>query len=188
MKKAIILAISVLVSVTSMKAQESTFNLNDKVVNLGIGLGSVYSFGLYNSTVIPPLSISFEKAIMDKILEKGVIGVGVYAGFTSYKWHYVTTFYDWGYNYTNIVLGARGTFHYPVLDDLDTYAGILLGANVVFSSEFGTSGGVTYDPDRPSIAYSGFLGARYYFSDKFSGFVELGYGISYLTLGLGIKL
>lgn len=175
-------------SLPILKAQESMFNLGDQVVNVGIGLGSVYGIGTYYKTTVPPISISYEKAIVDEILEKGVIGVGAYAGYTSYKWHYVYSTYDYGWRYTNIILGARGNFHYPLLDKLDTYAGVLLGYNIVISSSFGTTGTYDYSPDSGRIAFAGYLGGRYYFSDKFSGFAELGYGIAYLTVGLGIKL
>lgn len=170
-------------------AQESMFNSGDKVINLGVGIGSLYGSGLYGSTTIPPVSISFEKGIKDEILEKGVIGAGAFLGYTSYKWHYVVGGFDYGWNYSNIVVGARGTFHYPLLNKVDTYMGAMLGYNIVISSSFGTDGGsVSYSPDAGSLAFSGFLGLRYYFSEKFSGFTELGYGIAYLTMGLGIRL
>ena len=175
-------------SLPAIHAQMSEFNLGDKVVNIGIGLGSLYGGGLYGSTTVPPISISFEKAIKDEILEKGVIGIGAYVGYTAYKWHYVYSTYDYGWKYSNIVIGVRGSFHYPVLDKIDTYAGILLGYNIVTSSSFGTLGIFDYSPDSGSLATAGYVGGRYYFSDKFSGFAELGYGIAYLTLGIGIRL
>lgn len=188
MKKLISFALVAFFSIPFLHAQESMFNLDDKVVNIGIGIGTSYGIGLYNKTVIPPLSISFEKGIMDEVLEKGVIGVGAYAGFNTYKWHYVYASYDWGYRYTNVIIGARGSFHYPVLDKLDTYVGVILGYRISLSTEFGTVGGFDYNPTRGGIAYSGYVGGRYYFSDKFSGFAELGYGIAYLTFGIGIQL
>ncbi len=186
MKKVTAFALVGLLSLPLVKAQESSFNLNDIAVNFGIGLGSSYGFGLYTSTKIPPISISIEKGIMDEVLEKGVIGVGAYAGFTSYSYHYVFSTYDYGWNYTNIIVGVRGSFHYPVLDDFDTYAGLLLGYNIRLASSFGTAS--TGGPDGGSIAYSGFVGGRYYVSDKFAIFGEFGWGISILTLGLGVKL
>lgn len=172
-------------SIPVIRAQESMFTIDDQVLNVGIGIGSVYAFGSYYTTTVPPLSISFEKAVVDDILEEGVIGVGAYAGFTSYRWTYFTA--DYGYKYSNIILGARGNFHYPLVDKLDTYVGVLLGYNISISSTWGPWGGDT-SPDSGGIAFAGYLGGRYYFSDQFSAFAELGYGISYLTLGVGIKL
>ncbi|MDF1575831.1 MAG: hypothetical protein P1P86_11645 [Bacteroidales bacterium] len=173
---------------SSLNAQDSMFELKDNVVNLGVGIGSIYGSGIYSNTTIPPVSISFEKGIKDEVLGKGVIGVGAYLGYTSYKWQYTYINTDYGWKYSNIVIGARGTFHYPLLDKLDTYLGVMLGYNIVSSSSFGTDAG-TYDytPDAGSIAFSGFVGGRYYFSDTFSGFAELGYGIAYLNLGIGFK-
>ena len=187
MKKLIAIAFVALFSIPFLRAQESMFDLGDQVVNIGIGLGSVYGLGSYYSTTIPPISISFEKGILDELLEKGVIGVGAYLGFTSYKYQYVFSFYDYGWRYTNIIVAARGSFHYPVVDKLDTYIGLLLGYNIRLSSAIGDAD-LYGSPAGGSIAYSGFVGGRYYFSDKFSGFAELGYGIAYLTLGLGVKL
>lgn len=177
-----------LFSLPALKSQESTFNMGDQVVNLGIGLGSVYGIGTYYNTTVPPVSISYEKAIVDDIIDKGVIGVGGYVGYRAYKWHYVYSTYDYGWKYTNIVLGARGNFHYPFVDKLDTYVGVLLGYNIVISTEFGTIGTYDTSPDRGRVAFAGYVGARYYFSDNFAAFTELGYGIAYLTLGVSFKL
>lgn len=189
MKKLIILVPLILCFYSILNAQESMFNSGDKAINLGIGIGSFYGTGLYSNTTIPPVSISFEKGIKDEILEKGVIGVGGYLGYTSYSWHYTVGTVDYGWRYSNIVLGARGTFHYPLLDNFDTYLGALLGYNIVSAKSFGTNTGIyDYSPDSGSLVFSGFIGGRYYFSDKFAGFAELGYGIAYLTLGLSIKL
>jgi len=52
------------------------------------------------------------------------------------------------YNYTNIIVGARGTFYYPLVNKLDTYPGAVIGYNIVTSSTFGTFGGTyTYSPE-----------------------------------------
>lgn len=167
---------------TSVKAQ--MFEEGDKVVNLGIGFGSTYYSGSLNSMVIPPLSASFELGIKDGVLDEGSIGVGGYVGFSRYKWEY----FDWGYNYTNFILGARGVFHYPLVDDLDTYAGALLGFRIESASEFGSPVGYDYNPNTGGIVLSFYLGGRYYFSDNLAAMMELGYGISYINLGIAFKL
>ncbi|MDT8432945.1 MAG: hypothetical protein RQ746_15605 [Bacteroidales bacterium] len=189
MKNFITFPLLVLLLSASLNAQDNMFTLKDNVVNLGVGIGSIYGSGIYSNTTIPPVSISFETAIKDEVLEKGVIGVGAYLGYTSYRWKNTYSNIEYGWKYSNIVVGARGSFHYPLLDKLDTYLGVMLGYNIVSSSSFGTNVG-TYDytPDAGSIAFSGYVGSRYYFSDSFFGFLELGYGISYLNLGIGLKL
>jgi hypothetical protein len=38
------------------------------------------------------------------------------------------------------------------------------------------------------LIYGGFIGARYYFRDSFGVMGEAGYGLTYLTLGISLKL
>lgn len=188
MKKLFVLGVAFMLSIPAMHAQESMFNLDDQVLNLGIGLGNtLYIGGLGYSMGVPPLSISYEKAIKDEILEKGVIGVGGYLGYSSYKYRYDYGTTVWGWNYSNIVVGAIGAFHYPLIDKLDTYAGVLLGYNINTSREYGDVGSNTAG-SYGGLVFSGYIGGRYYFSEKFAAFAQLGYGIAYLTLGVSIKL
>jgi hypothetical protein len=46
----------------------------------------------------------------------------------------------------------------------------------------------TYTYSGSGVGFSGFLGARYYFSDKVGGYAELGYGLTTLQIGLAVKL
>lgn len=169
-------------SLPFLTAQESTFNLGDNVVNLGIGLGGSSYIGTYYKTTFPPLSISFERGIKDQILEKGVIGVGGLLAYSAHKWESG----GWGWKYTNLIIGARGSFHYPLVDKLDTYAGLVIGYNIVSIKEFGYTTGIEPGSNAGLIA-SGFIGARYYFSEKLAAMAELGYGISVLNIGIAFK-
>lgn len=174
MKKILVLLVIACFSLTQVSAQESTFDKGDKVVNLGLGLGS----SLYSSGgIIPPLSASFEVGVVDNIIERGVIGVGGYLGFASYGHR------DF-YRVTNIVIGPRGTFHYPFVDKLDTYAGLMIGYNVV-SWNWDNSPGL--ETAGSGLVSSFFIGGRYYFSDSMAAMLELGYGIAYLNLGVAFR-
>jgi hypothetical protein len=73
------------------------------------------------------------------------------------------------------------------LDNLDTYTGILLGFRVVSSKVFNDYVGV-FSPSSSRIIGSWYIGGRYYFNDKLDGMLELGYGISYINLGVALKL
>ena len=78
-----------------------------------------------------------------------------------------------------------------MVDKLDTYAGMLLGYNIVSSKYSGTGFYDTYNttsPSSSSLAWSMYLGGRYWFNPKIAGMVELGYGIAYLNLGVSFKL
>lgn len=183
MKKLLLVLVVISISLTQLKAQEPTFSKGDKVLNLGLGLGSTLYSGFYYKSLIPPLSASLEVGIVDNVLEKGVIGIGGYLGYSSYKLDYSS----YGWKYSNMIIGGRGTFHYPLVDKLDTYAGILLGFNVSTTSEFGTINPGTYHSSNGGPVYAVFVGARYYFQNNFGVLGEFGYGISYLTLGVSLK-
>ena len=85
------------------------------------------------------------------------------------------------YKYTYIIAGARASYHFNFgVEKLDPYLGGMLGYNVssVNNSAAPAAGG---------IAYSGHVGARYYFSSKIGAFAEAGYGVANLTAGLAFK-
>jgi hypothetical protein len=184
MRRIIAIAATLMMAVPLVHSQESMFNHGDKVLNLGIGIGNTLYKGTYYTTGVPPISISYEQGIVDEVFEKGVIGILGYLGYTSYKYEYQ----GWGYKYSNLIIGGGGLFHYPLVDKLDTYAGLLLGYNIVNAKEFGTPIGWDYNTSSGGIVFSGFVGARYYFSERFAAFAQLGYGIAYLTFGVSIKL
>jgi hypothetical protein len=184
MKKFILTLAVAVIALTQMFAQESTFSKGDKVLNLGIGFGSGFYSGTYYSTSVPPISASFEVGVKDGVIEKGTIGVGGYVAYASHKWEYS----GWGYKYNDLIIGARGTFHYPLVDKLDTYTGLVLGFNISTSKEYGNAiPGYDYNATSGGLVYAWIVGGRYYFSDNVAGMLELGVGIVYLNLGVALK-
>ena len=182
MKKTALLILGAIFIIAQASAQTPSFSRGDKVLNLGVGFGSTIYIGSYYKMQVPPVSASFEYGIVDGILEKASVGVGGYLGFSSYKYEYSGS----GWKYSNIIIAGRGTFHYPFVEKLDTYAGVLLGYNIGSSKVFGTP--VGSDDISSGLAYSGFVGARYYFKEKFGVMAELGYGITYINIGVAFKL
>lgn len=184
MKKIFVFIMVFICLMTGLKAQ-NTFVKGEKVLNLGIGLGStLYAGGSYTSRV-PPISASFEVGVKDNLFDdKSSLGLGGYLGFTGAKWQYG----DWGFKYSSVIVGARGVLHYQLIDKLDTYTGLLLGYNIVTAKEFGTVyDNYNYKSSSSGLAYSWFIGGRYFFTDKFGAMLELGYGIAYLNLGVSLK-
>jgi len=174
--------------VLSLSAQDNLLTKGEKVLNFGIGLGSTLYSGSYYSTTVPPISASFEMGVKDDVLDIGSIGVGGYLGYTAAKWEYNYFGTDWGYKYTSLIIGARGTFHYPLVDKLDTYTGIMLGVNIVTDKSYGDID-PTYDYSASTTGaiFAWYAGGRYYFSDNFAAMAEVGYGIAWLTLGVALK-
>jgi hypothetical protein len=171
MKKIIILSMVFCFAVAA-NAQE-IFQKGTNVLNLGIGIGSYI-----------PVEVSFEHGIVSGLIkgENGSIGIGGYAG-----WYTDSNSYPSGkLTYNNVLLGARGAFHYQFVDKLDTYAGLMLGYEIVSSK---WSGGGLYNGVISTSGFTSacFLGARYYFSPTIAAYGELGYGIAYLKAGVALK-
>lgn len=145
-----------------------SFQEGNTVLNAGIGIGSTYSW----SGLSLPLGAGFEYGVSD--LETGTIGVGGDIGFVS------------GGNLTIFYLGAKGTYHFNELfevenEDLDIYGGLGL-----YYRNFSFSGtGNTF----ASGLYAGFhAGTRYYVSDNFGIYGELGNNWGWLNIGVVYKL
>jgi len=183
MKKQLFLIAGAIFLFAQMSGQESTFLKGDKVLNAGLGLGSTLYSGTYFKSQIPPISVSLEIGVADEIIDKGVIGVGPYLGYSSYKYDYLTS--DW--KYTTTILGVKGNFHYPLVEKLDTYTGLLLGYNIVTSKWTGSGPEDDYSASSSGLAWSWFIGGRYWFKETLGAMLELGYGISYLNIGIAAK-
>jgi len=177
-----------LFAIGSLVANAQVVSKGDKIINLGVGFGTaLYSGSGYNSSV-PPVSGSLEVVIKDDLFDgKGAIGVGGYLGYAAYKWKY--SGFDYGWKYSNIIIGPRGYLHYNFLEKLDTYAGAMIGYNIVSSNSYGSYAyGGNYNASSSGVIFSGFVGARYFFNEKVAGMVELGSGIAYINLGVALKL
>ena len=189
MKRKLTLGIFLAVLTTSLMAQDPMFSQGDKVLNLGIGFGSTLYSGSFYHTSVPALSASYEVGVKDGVLDVGSIGVGGYVGYSAFKSTYDYGLGTYGWKISNIIIGARGVFHYPLVDKLDTYTGLMLGFRIVSDKYYGSS---TYDfnysGSTSGVQFSWFAGGRYYFSDNLAGLLEIGYGISYINLGIALKM
>jgi hypothetical protein len=179
------------------------FQKGTKVLNLGVGFLGAYRYGWglghsYSST--PFLNASFDFGIYDfPDVENLSIGLGAYLGWKNYSYSYYSTWRDkkgnWHYDdyiketWTYTTFGIRPTIHYSFEGTkAQVYGGLPLGFVVV-----------NHKVNRPDYVYyvnenvSSYptlgliLGGRYYFSNSFGVYGELGYGLSYLNLGISLK-
>jgi hypothetical protein len=173
-----ILSTLIVIAVLGITSQSAfaQYEKGDKLVNVGIGLGT---FGLYGNGV--PINVSAEYGFTDQI------SGGLYAAIVSTK--YLGG--DWRYSY--VYVGPRASYHFNELlklniDKLDIYggAGIYLRT---YSAKW--KGGGTYNNDYKTsytdVVPSVHAGARYYFKPAISGWAEVGYGASPLQLGISFK-
>ena len=175
---ALLLCLSIVMA-APMYAQSNAYNKGDKVVSLGIGYGIA---GLYGSSGMPPVSLGFDYGLdVPKISVGGIVA-------------YASSSDDFGdgysWKYTYILVGARGAYHF--LEDnknIDAYGGLLLGYNIVSASWNGKLSQPVFSSASASYMVFGvFVGGRYYFSQKFGAFAELGYGAGFITAGISYKL
>lgn len=182
MKKLIFFAIA-LVASTTLYAQQ--FQKGSNMLSAGIGLGSSLGSFTYGSQS-PAISLQYERGVWD-IGGPGVISLGGYAGRKSYKYSGDGFTEKWGYT----IIGVRSAYHYNGLksDKFDVYAGVMLSYNILnysYKDNNGNNinGGGHYGS---GAGFTLYLGGRYFFTPNIAAFAELGYGVSYLTLGIGFK-
>ncbi len=168
------------------KTDAQTFNPGDNVFNLGVGLGGNLYTGTGYSTNLPPIGVAFDHG-----LNAPKWGIGGFIGVASatYQYNYSGYGYD-SWKYTYKIIGVRGTYHFYMKDKFDVYGGALLGydaVSVTFTGPYTDYRGM-YTVGGSGLAFDIFVGGRYYFSPKVGVVAELGYGISFLTIGVTFKL
>lgn len=151
-----------------------TYEKGTSALNLGVGIGGFDG---------PSLSASFERGFFPIGDGFGVIGIGALAGFRTYTNEFV---FGTDYRYNVLAFGPRGTFHFTVIpvEKLDVYAAVQFLFHRV-SVKF--DGQTISDASDSSLSSNFVAGARYYFAEKMSAFGEIGYGLSYLTVGISFK-
>ncbi|MCX7874579.1 MAG: hypothetical protein N2321_00270 [Melioribacteraceae bacterium] len=155
------------------------YNQSSKVLNAGLGFGFV---GATGDATIPPISVGLQFGYNEKISVGGIVG------FTASNEK--LGLFDWEYNYTYILIGARGEYHFmEPTNKLDAYAGLTLGYNVASSSFSGKSVAGIKPPSASAggVLYGFHAGARYAVGNNWGVFGELGYGIGYITAGAFFK-
>jgi hypothetical protein len=143
------------------------YEKGDKLLNLGVGLGTYGAGGL-------GLGGSFEVGIHE------AISVGVLAGYSGRSY--------FGSNWSVLTIGARGSYHVNKLlnltdEKIDLYAGLGLGyRNVTWNY-----GGIRAESWGSGLNFLGHVGGRYYFKPSTAFFAELGSGFSTLHAGVTFK-
>ena len=153
------------------------FEKGDITISPGLGLGYYYG----GSGFAVGFAANAEFSITDDI------AIGPYFAFTRWDYGYGAG----NYSYTFIDFGARGSYHFGKLlkvntDQFDPYAGAFLGfVNSSYSSDYGNA---YDDPYNGGVRGGIYAGARWFFSDKFGAFGEVGVGLYPILIGVTFKL
>ncbi len=139
---------------------QPTFEKRDLVINLGIGLPS----SPQGTMGIPPVTASVEYGLIDNMFTENLnLGIGGIFGLQTYT--------DWGESHASLFFGVRAAVHYPLVENFDVHAGLMTSLRT--------------NPNKviPGV----YIGGRYYFSDSFGVMAEVGYGITFLNVGVAFK-
>lgn len=147
------------------------FREGSSILHAGIGLGSPFVYKNSNINV-PPIHASLEFGVRDKI------GLGAMVGYTSSG--------DQNWEFSYIIAGLRGSYHFIDHDKADLYAGLLMGYNAASAGPANGDGNGS-GPDAGGFALGIYAGGRYMFNKKIGAFAELGYNISWVSLGACAK-
>lgn len=180
-------------SFTALNAQNQAYKKGN--FNLSLGYGIVPTFiGDGGSVNVPPLSARLGYSVSNNINLSGYVG---YSATTS-KADVISDGILSETRNDLVILGLRGEIHSNRDDKFDFYGGFMFGYNIPMVEETSVNDGSTIvrNPDEPykypeaknNLAYSGFVGASYFFKPKMAAYVEVGYGVSLVNLGLTFKL
>lgn len=193
----ILLGLAIFANADHVQAQ--AFSVGDNVLGISVGLGGHYR--AYNSYTAqtPALGLYYERGVTE--LGPGVLGLGGFLGYKSLAYRsrvnwppgHANQFYEYDYRWTYLIVGFRGAWHYNEwhgVPQLDTYGGLMLSYNSVsYKDRTVYPAGIlsSYNYGGGHVGLSAFLGTRYYFTPSFGAQLELGYGISVLSLGAAFK-
>ncbi|GGE98817.1 hypothetical protein GCM10011383_07050 [Hymenobacter cavernae] len=168
----------------------STFHSGNTAVNVGLGLlGANHGYDVFGSvSQSPALSVSYERGITDSF-GPGTLSVGGLLGYKHYYYDFPKT--DYRASWTDVLLMARGSYHYNLTDNpqIDTYAGLTLGVrlNTYSNSNANSVARDVYNDQGLHLATGIFLGGRYFVTNNLGVFAEAGYDMTYLKFGLTAK-
>ena len=156
-----------------------SFDKNTHLVSVTYGFPNTLDYSGYilndnNKMGIGPVNVRYEFAVRDEV------SVGVALGGATKKWEYA------GENarITGISVSPLGFYHFNKLipvKQLDVFAGVGVNVNYLM---YNYSDDLIDDDNEVEAYPAGLIGARYYFTDSFSGMLEIG-GSSFSIVKIG---
>ncbi|MCL2417085.1 MAG: hypothetical protein FWD02_04020 [Bacteroidales bacterium] len=181
-------------------AEHFAFRIGENRSSFGVGLGWTYREmvrrdyrGVWN---FPSPNVLVERSILP-FRDFGFLSVGAQFGFhhgyrnanvfnTEFRESW-TSFYF----VPRVALYFHEVFHpYDFPENIDLYAGIGLGFNHLshrFSNNVDPGSVGRQNNSGFKLGYHLFIGGRYYFREDFAIFAEVGYGLSFLNVGITIR-
>lgn len=189
MKKFLLISALLLSSLFSFAQTAGAFASGDRMFSVGIGLGETYSYGHkngYNSSVkLPVIQLAYEQQAFVENLSIGGILAYTQSTYKNDNWNYHTK------KNTNSIFAVKVAYHFNELigtiDELDIYGGGIAGFERWSQTE--TS---HIDNEISTVTvlprFGLLVGARYYFTPNVAAYAEVGYSITWATVGMTFKL
>jgi hypothetical protein len=118
-----------------------------------------------------------------------VIGIG---GLVDYYQYSYSALGGFGGKYTYIVFGPQGNYHFTKIlkldSKLDPFAGLVLAYEHISWKWDNAYYGRVWSPSASGITLGGQVGLRYFMSPKLALYSQLGFGITYLKVGVDFAL
>ena len=175
------------------KADEKlSFHKGQVNINMGIGLISFPTMGVYTTSSSVPLQGSIDVGISK------YFAVGVNYGRVTMTSHilplaaprnkaYWTGRENWqNFDKTVTNVSLRFTGHYAKMEKIDLYGGVMLGTKLedIVSKEEDVDVNDYFESENGKFQLSGIIGMRYHFNNNLGAFGELGYGVALLSFGI----
>jgi hypothetical protein len=165
---------------TSAIGHAQSFQEGNLLVKGGIGVSSPYYYSNTESTM-PPLSLSLDYAIKDKI------GIGGIVGITASKYAILDNKGEYLAKQSYRLVGGRATYHFWSKEHFDVYLGAMMGYvftnwNVKLKSNYYAFNEINR-PGHQNFVLAGFVGLNYSVNNNWGVFGEVGYSLSYVTGG-----
>jgi len=177
--KKIALIIVAIVCVSLGSSAQGMFEKGTQLFKLGIGVNGVGT----------PFEVSYERGVKENFLgvDGLVLGLGANVGYYGYSEDFSNLAGSYSWKYTDLIVAGRALAHYPLINKLDTYGGVILGYNVASVKYDGPNASSMPSPSAGGFVFGGVVGARYEFNQSWGAYVEAGFGISNLNLGVAYK-
>jgi len=187
MKKTIL--ITAVIVLMGMAGFTQSFEKNSQAINLGLGFGNTDYSGSKYYGFFPSVSGSYEYGIVRVPMGSkltGVVSVGGYLGWSASN--YKENWDDYYYRYNTFIFAVRGNYHFIFHDKFDPYAGIWFGGRIHGGQWKGNGNHPDdWEPAKSAPAAGVYLGARWFFTENFAVYSELGYLISVFNIGVTFK-
>jgi len=182
--------VTAMIVFTGMAGFTQAFEKGSNAINLGMGFGNTAYHESYYYGFFPSLSGSYEYGIVNVPMGSklnGVVSVGGYLGWSTSNYDK-----DWNedyyYHYNNFIIAVRGNYHFIFHDRFDPYAGLWFGGRIQAGHWKGNGDHPEdWEPAKSSPAAGVYVGARWFFTEGFGVYAEMGYLISVINIGVTFK-